>query len=159
MHTLAGNVSAADMRVGIIVSRWNEFITDRLLQGALDELRRHGADEANITVVHVPGSFEISLAAKAMAETGTYDALVALGCVIRGATGHYEFVASAVTNGINTVTLQCGIPIGFGVLTTETLEQAIERAGSKAGNKGAEAALTAVEMADLVRKIATGKAK
>ncbi len=157
MHTIAGNVSASGLRVGIIVSRWNEFITDRLLQGALAELRRHGADDTGITVVYVPGSFEIPLAAKAMAESGSYDALVALGCVIRGATSHYEYVSSAVTTGINSVTLQCGIPIGFGVLTTENLEQAIERAGSKAGNKGAEAAMTAVEMARLVHTISGGK--
>ena len=152
-RTIEGNVSAAGMRIGIVVSRWNEFITNALLDGATAELRRHGADASLVTVAGVPGSFEIPLAVQAMAQSGKFDAIVALGCIIRGATTHYDHIASAVTSGISNVMLTTGVPVAFGVITTESIEQAIERAGSKAGNKGAEAALVAVEMANLVKSI------
>ena len=150
-----GNLTATGLSIGIVVSRWNDFITKALLEGALDALRRHGANEANISVAWVPGSFEIPLALQAMAQTGRYNALLALGCVIRGATSHYDHIASAVGSGVSSVSLASGLPVAFGVITVESIEQAIERAGSKAGNKGAEAAMVAVEMADLLRKIKT----
>jgi|SRR5579871_3158926 len=152
-QTITGEMLAAGLRIGIVVGRFNEFITKALLEGALDALHRHGADEAQIGVVWVPGSFEIPIALQAMAQSRRYDALVALGCVIRGATSHYDHVASAVTGGVSSVALASSLPIAFGVLTTETIEQAIERAGTKAGNKGAEAALVAVEMANLLKQI------
>lgn len=153
MQIVEGHLTATGLSFGIIVSRWNDFITKALLEGALDALKRHGADESRITVAWVPGSFEIPVAAKAMAQTGKFDALVALGCVIRGATTHYDHIAGGVTSGLNSLALETGLPIAFGVLTVESIEQAIERAGSKAGNKGAEAALVAVEMADLLKKL------
>ncbi|CCW34660.1 6,7-dimethyl-8-ribityllumazine synthase [Chthonomonas calidirosea] len=152
-RTIEGHLSAQNLRIGIVVSRFNEFITKQLLEGALDTLKRHGAQTDKIEVVTVPGSFEISLAAHAMARTGRFDALIALGCIIRGATDHYEYVASSVVNGLNRVIERTGLPIAFGILTVESIEQAIERAGTKAGNKGAEAALAAIEMANLLRTI------
>jgi 6,7-dimethyl-8-ribityllumazine synthase len=148
-----GTLNAGGLRIGIIVSRWNEFITKALLEGAMDSLRRQGADTSAVTIASVPGSFEIPVAAQAMAQSGNFDAIVALGCIIRGETTHYDHIASAVTNGIASVTMATGVPISFGVVTTESIEQAIERAGSKAGNKGAEAALVAIEMANLLKKI------
>lgn len=148
-----GQMTTAGLRFGIVVSRWNEFITKALLEGALDALRRHGVDLADVRVVHVPGSFEIPMALQAMAQTGDYSALIALGAIIRGATTHYDHIASAVTSGINRVSLDTAVPIAFGVITTESIEQAIERAGSKAGNKGSEAALVAIEMANLMRQL------
>jgi 6,7-dimethyl-8-ribityllumazine synthase len=148
-----GTLNAGGLRIGIIVSRWNEFITKALLEGAMDALRRQGGDTSAVTIASVPGSFEIPVAAQAMAQSGKFDAIVALGCIIRGETTHYDHIASAVTNGIASVTMATGVPISFGVVTTESIEQAIERAGSKAGNKGAEAALVAVEMANLLKKI------
>ncbi len=148
-----GGLSATGLTFGIVVSRWNDFITKALLEGALDALKRHGAEEAEISVAWVPGSFEIPLALQAMAQTGKYDALLALGCVIRGATSHYDHIASAVTAGVANAALTSGLPISFGVITVESIEQAIERAGSKAGNKGFEAAVVAIEMADLLRRI------
>ena len=150
---IEGDLIARDLSIGIVVSRWNDFLTKALLEGALDALKRHGADENRITVAWVPGSFEIPVALKAMADSGKYSALVALGCVIRGATSHYDHIAGAVTSGINQVALTSGIPAAFGVITVESIEQAIERSGSKAGNKGAEAALVAVEMANLLRQL------
>jgi 6,7-dimethyl-8-ribityllumazine synthase len=150
-----GNLTAQGLSFGIVVSRWNDFITKALLEGALDALKRHGAEEADIAVAWVPGSFEIPLALQAMAQTGRYNALLALGCIIRGATSHYDHIASAVTSGVGSTALASGLPISFGVVTVESIEQAIERAGSKAGNKGAEAALVAIEMAGLLRKIKT----
>jgi 6,7-dimethyl-8-ribityllumazine synthase len=148
-----GNLTAQGFSFGIVVSRFNDFITKALLEGALDALRRHGADESKITVAWVPGSFEIPVAIKAMAQSGKYNGLIALGCVIRGATSHYDHIASAVTAGLSGTALETGLPVAFGVITVESIEQAIERAGSKAGNKGAEAALVAVEMANLLRQI------
>ena len=148
-----GNLVAGDLSFGIVVSRWNDFITKALLEGALDALRRHGADESRITVAWVPGSFEIPVAARAMALSGRYNGIIALGCVIRGATTHYDHIAGAVTGGLSSLALETGLPVAFGVLTVESIEQGIERAGSKAGNKGAEAALVAVEMANLLKQV------
>ena len=152
-RTVEGNITADGLRFGIVVSRWNDFITKALLDGALDAIRRHGGDENNVTVAWVPGSFEIPVAAKTMAQSGRYDGIVALGAVIRGATSHYDHIAGAVTSGLNSVALESGLPVAFGVLTVESIEQAIERAGSKAGNKGAEAALVVMEMANLLRQL------
>lgn len=152
-QVVEGKFVADGLSFGIVVSRWNDFITKALLEGALDALKRHGADENRITVAWVPGSFEIPVAAKAMAQSGRYDGIIALGCVIRGATSHYDHIASAVTSGLNSIALETGLPVAFGVLTVESIEQAIERAGSKAGNKGAEAALVVVEMANLLKEV------
>ena len=150
---IEGPITAQGLRLGIVVSRWNEFITKALLEGALDAVRRHGGSEDTITVVWVPGSFEIPVAIQALAKKGRFDALIALGCVIRGTTSHYDQIASAVTSGLSSVALETGLPVSFGVITVESIEQAIERAGSKAGNKGAEAALVAVEMAHVLKQI------
>mgnify|MGYP002619961253 CR=1 FL=1 len=151
-----GAVAAEGLRVGIVVSRFNEFITRPLLQGALETLARHGVPEDAVDVAWVPGAVEIPVAAQALARTGEYGAVITLGAVIRGATTHYDYVCSMVANGVNRVALDSGIPVIFGVLTTDTIEQAIERAGSKAGNKGSEAAVTAVEMASLLAQLGSG---
>jgi len=148
-----GKLDAGGLKFGIVVGRFNSFIGDRLLEGALDALVRHGANEEDIEVAKVPGAFEIPLAVQKMAATGRYDALICLGAVIRGATPHFDYVASEVSKGIAQVSLKTGIPIAFGVLTTDSIEQAIERAGTKAGNKGFEAAMTAIETAQLFRSI------
>jgi 6,7-dimethyl-8-ribityllumazine synthase len=150
---IQGELTAKGLHIGIVVSRFNDFITKSLLDGALDTLQRHGADESSITIAWVPGSFEIPVAAKRMAQTGRFDAIVALGCVIRGATTHYDHIASSVASGLQSVSLEFSLPVAFGVLTVESIEQGIERAGSKAGNKGAEAALAAVEMANLLKQL------
>ncbi|MBW2103032.1 MAG: 6,7-dimethyl-8-ribityllumazine synthase [Deltaproteobacteria bacterium] len=150
---LEGELSAEGLSFAVVVSRFNDFISSRLLDGAMDALVRHGADETKVTVVKVPGAFEIPLAAKKLAAGGNADAVICLGAVIRGATGHYEYVAAEVSKGIAAVSLQSDVPVIFGVLTTDTLEQAIERAGSKAGNKGWEAAVAAIEMANLLRRL------
>ena len=147
-----GGLSAKGLRLGIVVSRFNSFITERLLSGALDALGRAGADEKKIEIVRVPGSFEIPVAAKRLAESGRYDALITLGCVIRGDTQHIDYISAEVTRGIQLAAVETGVPIAFGVLTTDTLEQAIDRAGAKSGNKGAEVALTAIEMATLFKQ-------
>lgn len=152
-NEMTGKLDASGLRIAIVVSRFNEFITSRLLAGARDALLRHDADEENITEVWTPGSWEMPLAAKALAASGKYDALCCLGCVIRGQTTHHLHIGGETAKGIARVSLDSGIPIGFGVLTTDTLEQAIERAGTKAGNKGADAAMSAVEMANLLRGI------
>jgi 6,7-dimethyl-8-ribityllumazine synthase len=152
MKVYEGKLLAQDLRFGIIVSRFNDFICDRLLGGALDALRRNGADENNLDVFKVPGAFEIPLTAKRVAASQRYDAVICLGAVIRGSTPHFDYVASEVSKGIANVSLETGTPIAFGVLTTDTLEQAIERAGSKAGNKGWDAALAAIEMANLLKQ-------
>ncbi|MDZ4183548.1 MAG: 6,7-dimethyl-8-ribityllumazine synthase, partial [Desulfuromonadales bacterium] len=149
-RTLEGKLDGSGLRFAIIVSRFNSFIGERLVEGALDALHRHGTDPTAITTVRVPGAFEIPLVAKRLAATGDYDALICLGAVIRGATPHFDYVASEVSKGIATVSLESGLPIAFGILTTETIEQAIERAGTKAGNKGWSAAISAVEMANLM---------
>lgn len=144
----------ASARFVIVATRWNEFIVDRLVEGALDGLRRHGVDDAQITLVKVPGAFEVPVACKAVIDAGSADAILALGCVIRGATAHFEYVAGSVTSGCSQLALSSGIPIAFGVLTTDTIEQAVERAGTKAGNKGSEAAAVAIEMVSLKAGIA-----
>lgn len=139
-------LDGSNKKVAIIASRFNELIVEQLVRGAVNSLTAHGVDEEAITLVHVPGAYEIPLAAKKFATSGNYDFIVALGCVIRGATDHYDLVCKACTDGISAVQLETGVPVGFGVITTENLEQALERAGSKAGNKGADAALAALEM-------------
>ncbi len=145
-----GKISGEGKKFGVIVSRFNDFISDRLLNGALDALARHGTNDEDIDIVKVPGSFEIPLMAKKMAQRQRYDAIICLGAVIRGSTPHFEYVSSEVSKGIASVSLECGVPVIFGVITTDTLEQAIERAGSKSGNKGWSAAVAAMEMAHLV---------
>ncbi|OGW23578.1 MAG: 6,7-dimethyl-8-ribityllumazine synthase, partial [Nitrospirae bacterium GWB2_47_37] len=147
MKIIEGELQAKDIKFGIIVSRFNDFITSRLLDGAVDALVRHGAKEDDIEVVKVPGAFEIPLVAKKMAAKGSYGAVICLGTVIRGATPHFDYVASEVSKGIASASLETGVPIAFGVITSDTIEQAVERAGTKAGNKGWDAALTAIEMA------------
>jgi 6,7-dimethyl-8-ribityllumazine synthase len=148
-----GNLVAKGFRFGIIVSRFNEFISGKLLTGALDALRRHNARDEDLEIIWVPGAFEIPLAAKKMAKSGRYDAVICLGAVIRGDTPHFDYIASEVAKGIALVGLETGIPVIFGVITSDNLEQAIERAGSKAGNKGWDAALGAIEMVNLMPKI------
>jgi 6,7-dimethyl-8-ribityllumazine synthase len=152
---IEGDLIASELRIGIAISRWNSFITERLLDGALDTLKRHGVDtESSVDVARLPGSFELPLVVQKMAQSGRYDAIIALGCVIRGATAHFDYVAGEATKGIAQAMLQTGVPVVFGVLTTDTIEQAIERAGTKAGNKGAEAAASAIEMANLLKALA-----
>ena len=153
---LQGNLVVERQRFAVVVSRFNEFITGKLVAGALDALQRHGCDAKNITVVRIPGSFELPLTAKKCAQSGLYDAVICLGCVIRGQTPHFEFIAAEAAKGIAQVGLETGIPVAFGVITADTLEQAIERAGAKAGNKGADAAVTAIELLNLYAQI-TGK--
>ncbi|MBU0579552.1 MAG: 6,7-dimethyl-8-ribityllumazine synthase [Candidatus Margulisbacteria bacterium] len=153
VKTIEGNLEAKGLKVAIAISRFNEFISKKLLEGSLDCLIRHGAEEANIDVVWLPGSFELPLIAKKLAASGKYNAVICLGAVIRGGTPHFEYIAAEVTKGIAHVGLETGIPTIFGVLTTDSIEQAIERAGSKSGNKGWQAALSAIELADLVKKI------
>ncbi|MDO9309836.1 MAG: 6,7-dimethyl-8-ribityllumazine synthase [Deltaproteobacteria bacterium] len=148
-----GNLDAKGQKIGIVVSRFNSFICERLLEGAVDALVRHGADDADISVARVPGAFEIPLAARKMADSGKYDALICLGAVIRGSTPHFDYVASEVSKGVASVSLDSGVPIAFGVLTTDTIEQAVERAGTKAGNKGFEAAVTAIETVNLFKAL------
>lgn len=150
---IEGKLDAKGLRVGLLVSRFNSFISDRLVEGAIDALLRHGAVKEDINLVRVPGAYEIPPAAKKMAVSGHYDAIVCLGAVIRGATPHFDYVSAEVSKGIASVSLDSGIPVAFGVLTTDTIEQAIERAGSKAGNKGFDAAMAAVEMANLYKAL------
>ncbi|NLD38474.1 MAG: 6,7-dimethyl-8-ribityllumazine synthase [Desulfatiglans sp.] len=151
--TVEGIISAEGYRFAIVVSRFNDFISSKLVEGALDALKRHGANEDNITLVRVPGAFEIPIAAKRLATKGGYDAIICLGAVIRGATPHFDYVASEVAKGIAVVSLESTLPVTFGVLTTDNLEQAIERAGSKSGNKGWDAAMAAMEMASLFKNM------
>ena len=152
-----GELAAKGLRLAIVVSRFNSFITERLLTGALDTLSRAGADDRRIEVVRVPGSFEIPVAAKALAQSGRFDAIITLGCIIRGETQHFDYLSAEVTRGIQLAAIETGVPMAFGVLTTDTLEQAVDRAGAKSGNKGAEVALAAVEMANLLRSARRGK--
>lgn len=156
---IEGHLSAEGLRCGIIVSRFNSFISERLLEGALDAIVRHGGKDEDIELVRVPGSFEIPLAARMMATSGRYDAVIALGAVIRGATPHFDYVASEVTKGIASVSLETGVPVIMGVLTTDTIEQAVERAGTKAGNKGWDAAMSAIEMASLAKAWSKGPSR
>jgi 6,7-dimethyl-8-ribityllumazine synthase len=154
-RTIEGNLNAAGHRYALVVARFNHFIVDHLVSGAIDTLIRHGCDRDAITVYRVPGGFELPIAAQRIAHGGQVDAIIALGAVIRGATPHFDFIASEATKGLASVSLEANIPIANGVLTCNTIEQAIERAGTKAGNKGAEAAITAIEMVDLLRRIST----
>lgn len=153
MRVYEGKLVAKDMKVGIIAARFNEFIVSKLVGGALDGLKRHEVKEEHIDIAWVPGAFEIPLIAQKMANSGKYDAIICLGTVIRGATSHYELVCSEVTKGIAQVSLASGIPVIFGINTTETIEQAVERAGTKAGNKGYDAAMAAIEMVNLIGEI------
>jgi 6,7-dimethyl-8-ribityllumazine synthase len=153
MKVVQGELQAKGLKFAVIVSRFNDFITGRLLDGAADALLRHGAKEEDIDVIKVPGAFEIPLAAKKAASKGTYHAIICLGTVIRGATPHFEYVASEVSKGIASVSLETGVPIAFGVITSDTIEQAVERAGTKSGNKGFDAAMTAIEMAQVLKKL------
>ncbi len=157
-RTFEGKLTGEGLRFGIVVSRWNEFITARLLDGAMDALVRHGVAEADIDIAWVPGSFEISLTAKRMAGTGRYDAIICLGAVIRGATPHFDYIAGEAAKGVAQAGMGANLPVLFGVITTDTIEQAIERAGTKAGNKGFEAATAAIEMANLLRDLDTALA-
>ncbi|MGX0020767.1 6,7-dimethyl-8-ribityllumazine synthase [Staphylococcus hominis] len=147
-----GKLVGTNLKVAIVVSRFNDFITNRLLDGAKDTLVRHGVDEDNIDVAYVPGAFEIPLVAKKLAQKNDYDAVITLGCVIRGATSHYDYVCNEVAKGVSKANDVTNTPVIFGVLTTESIEQAVERAGTKAGNKGAEAAVSAIEMANLIKQ-------
>ena len=153
MQMIEGQYTDADGRYAIVVGRFNQFIVDSLVEGAVDALVRHGVDKNNITVVRVPGAYEIPLAAQAVAEKGDVDAIIALGAVIRGSTPHFDYVAGESASGLNKVQMDTGVPCSFGVLTVDTIEQAIERAGTKAGNKGAEASLVAIEMVSVLRQI------
>jgi len=152
-RVIEGKLIAKDLKFAILVSRFNDFITNRLLSGATDTLVRHGAKDEDITVVYVPGSFEIPLAAKHLAESGKYAAVICCGAVIRGATPHFDYVAAEVAKGVAQVALSTGVPTLFGVITADTIEQAVERAGSKAGNKGSEAAEAAIELANVISQI------
>jgi 6,7-dimethyl-8-ribityllumazine synthase len=152
-RVLEGQLSAEGFRFGIIVSRFNDFISSRLVEGAMDALLRHGASEEQVSVIKVPGAFEIPLTAKKLAESGRYDAVICLGAVIRGSTPHFDYVAAEVSKGIANVSLESRIPVTFGVLTTDNLEQAIERAGSKSGNKGYDGAMAAIEMVNLFKEL------
>ena len=152
-RTLEGKISAEGYRFGLIVSRFNDFISSKLVEGAVDALKRHGANEEQLLLVKVPGAFEIPLAAKKLAESGKVDAVICLGAVIRGSTPHFDYVAAEVSKGIAVVALDTKVPVAFGVLTTDNLEQAIERAGTKSGNKGWDAALAAMEMVNLFKQL------
>lgn len=153
MKTIEGVLTTSGEKFCIIISRFNEFIGSKLLSGAIDELRRHGVDESNIDVVWVPGAFEIPVIAKKCALTNRYNAIITLGAVIKGSTSHYDYVCAEVSKGVASVGLETGVPVIFGVLTTDNIEQAIERAGTKAGNKGSDAAKSAIEMANLLKQI------
>ncbi|RIV23222.1 6,7-dimethyl-8-ribityllumazine synthase [Alicyclobacillaceae bacterium I2511] len=153
VQILEGKLLGQGLRIGIVVGRFNEFVTSHLLSGALDALRRHGVEEADVTVAWVPGAYEIPWAAKQMAESSRYDAVIALGAVIRGATPHFDYVAAEVAKGVAQVSLASGTPVIFGVLTTDSIEQAIERSGTKGGNKGWDAATAAIEMSNLAKSL------
>lgn len=153
MKILEGELQAKGLKFAIVVSRFNDFITSKLLDGAKDALLRHGAKEEDIDIARVPGSFEIPLIAKKLASKGTYNAVICLGTVIRGATPHFEYVAAEVSKGVAAASMETGVPIAFGVITSDTIEQAVERAGTKSGNKGFDAAITAIEMAQLLKKL------
>jgi 6,7-dimethyl-8-ribityllumazine synthase len=153
MQTIEGNLTAEGMKIGLVVGRWNSFIVDHLVKGAVDTIVRHGGSQENITQVMVPGAFEIPVAVDKMAKSGKYDAIVAMGAVIRGGTPHFEYVAGECVKGMGQVQLQTGVPVSFGVLTVDTIEQAIERAGTKAGNKGEECTLAAIEMVNVLKQL------
>jgi len=153
MKIIEGELQAKGLKFGIVVSRFNDFITNKLLDGALDALLRHGAKEEDIDIIKVPGSFEIPVVARRLALKGTYNALICLGTIIRGATPHFEYIAAEVSKGIASVSMETGLPIAYGIITSDTIEQAIERAGTKSGNKGWDAAITAIEMSQLLKKL------
>lgn len=153
MKTLKGKLTAKNMKIAIVVARFNEFITSKLLSGCIDCLIRHEAADEDLTVAWVPGAFEIPVAAKKLAESGKYDAVICLGAVIRGATPHFDYVCAEASKGIAQVSMQTGVPVAFGVLTTENIQQAVERAGTKAGNKGVDCAMTAMEMVNLFKEM------
>lgn len=153
MQILEGKLSSGEGRYAIVAARFNDFIVSRLIDGAEDALLRHGVDGERIALVRVPGAFEIPLTAQKLAQSGQYDAVICLGAVIRGSTSHYDYVCAEVSKGVAAAGLATGVPVIFGVLTTDTIEQAVERAGTKAGNKGADAAMTAIEMADLIKRL------
>ena len=153
MHTIEGKLIGSGMKVGIVASRFNELIVSKLVGGAMDGLVRHGAEESDITLAWVPGAYELPLAARRMARSGKYDAVICLGAVIRGSTPHFDYVAAEVSKGVASVSLETDLPVIFGVLTTDTIEQALERAGVKAGNKGFDAAATAIEMVNLFKEM------
>ncbi len=153
MKVIEGELQAKGLKFGIVMSRFNDFITSKLLDGAVDALVRHGAKEDDIDVMKVPGSFEIPMVAKRMALKGVYNAIICIGTVIRGSTPHFEYIAAEVSKGIATASMETGVPIAFGVITSDTIEQAVERAGTKSGNKGWDAAISAIEMAQLLKKI------
>ena len=153
VNVLEGNLVGTGLKVAIVAGRFNEFITGRLVEGALDTLRRHGVNEEDIAVAKVPGAFEIPLAAQQLAASRKYDAVITLGAVIRGATAHFDYVCAEAAKGVAKASADTGVPVMFGVITTDTIEQAIERAGTKAGNKGAESATAAIEMANLLRQL------
>lgn len=151
---IQGDLSGKGLKIGIVAARFNDFITSRLVDGALDGLQRHGVADADIEIVRVPGSYEIPLAARVLAQSKKYNAVICLGAVIRGATPHFEYVSAEVSKGVASVSMETGLPVIFGVLTTDTIEQAIERAGTKGGNKGWDAALSAIEMANVMKQMA-----
>lgn len=153
MKIIEGDFSAVTAKFGIVVARFNGFVVEELLSGAVDALKRHGVNESNITVIRVPGAYEMPLATKKAAESGEYDALITLGAVIRGGTPHFDYVAGECASGLSKIALDNNVPVAFGVLTTDTIEQAIERSGTKAGNKGADAAMSALEMVSLLRNL------
>jgi 6,7-dimethyl-8-ribityllumazine synthase len=157
IKTFSGDFSAQGMRVGIVAGRFNDFVVDHLINGAVDTLLRHGAKEKDIEIARVPGAVEIPLAVKRMGKTGKYDAIIALGAVIRGGTPHFEYVAGECSKGLGQLNLELDMPIAFGVLTVDSIEQAIERSGTKAGNKGAEAAMSTIEMVNVLRQIGATK--
>lgn len=150
---IEGELTARDLRFGIVMTRFNEFVVEPLLRGALDALKRHGATEKQIEIVRVPGAFDMPIVVRKLAMSRRYEALIALGAVIRGQTPHFDYVAGECASGLARIALESGVPVGFGVLTTDTMEQAVDRAGGKAGNKGADAALAALEMANLLRRL------
>jgi len=156
VKTFEGKLIAKGLKFGMVLSRFNNFISERLMEGALDALKRSGAEEGDCSVVRVPGAFEIPLAAKKMVNTGRYDAIICLGAVIRGATPHFAYIAAEVTKGIASLSIESEVPISFGILITDTIEQAIERAGTKVGNKGFDGAMSAIEMANLMKEIGKG---
>ncbi|MDT8310245.1 MAG: 6,7-dimethyl-8-ribityllumazine synthase [Methylophaga sp.] len=157
IKTFSGDFSAQGIRVGIVAGRFNDFVVDHLINGAVDTLLRHGAKEKDIEIARVPGAVEIPLAVKRMGKTGKYDAIIALGAVIRGGTPHFEYVAGECSKGLGQLNLELDLPVAFGVLTVDSIEQAIERAGTKAGNKGAEAAMSTIEMVNVLRQIGAAK--
>jgi len=156
VHTIEGSLVATGLTLAIVSSRWNSFIADRLVEGALDIIARHGGDLSAVTHIKVPGAFELPMAAKAVAASGRYDAVVALGVLIRGGTPHFDYISAEASKGLANAAMETGVPIGFGVIMANTIEQAIERGGTKAGNKGAEAALAAIEMANLYKQLKQG---